>query len=150
MTFTGDDTVALDILQSGITVTVTSLTLIEDSTGQSARPTLAALRAGDYVLVEANPRGDALAALRISRSRPRDSALRGAIDSINPGSAIVVQGVSIGTADAAFLDTSGNTLTPRAFYERAATGDRVLVIDRQPANGIADVIRLLDEASIRR
>ena len=146
----GNDTVELDILQRGLAVTVTSLTLIEDGTGQTTRPTLDALRAGDYVVVEANARGDALAALRISRSRPRDNALRGEIESITSGVSIAVQGVTIDTAEVAFLDASGEALTPRAFYEQASVGDRVLVIDRQPANGIADIVRRLDEASIRR
>jgi len=142
-------TFTVNILDSAIEVLTTSITLIADAAGQTDRFSLNALRNGDYVIIEANSRGDSLPALRVTLSRPRDNALRGEVGDIETGVAITVLGFRVETANTALLDATGEPLTTRAFYERLREGDRVLVLDRVPTDGAADVVRLQEEAPSR-
>ena len=136
-------TVTLGLLNTSVTATVSSVTLITDSTGRADRLRLSALAIDDYLTVEAIARGGTLHALQINRGNARASALRASVERFTPESEIVLQGITIDTTAANLLDAAGEVLSPGEFYRRLAIGDRLLAIDNQVPDGTADVVRFV-------
>jgi len=137
-------TITFGLFNTRLTVNVSSITLITDSTGQSDRLRLTALAVGDYLTVEAIRRGGALHALQVTRGNGRATALRADVESFTPQSDIVLQGASISTSQASLLDAAGEPLTATAFYSELGIGDQLLVIDAQVPDGTADTVRFTE------
>ena len=134
----------MGLFNTTLDATVSSLTLITDSTGRADRLRLSALAIGDYLVVNAIQRGNALHALQINRGNSRANALRAPVEVITPTSEVVVKGIAIDTAQATLLDAAGEPLGASAFYDAIAVGDPLLVIDAQVPDGIADSVRLVE------
>lgn len=137
-------TIVLDILGAAVSIASSAITAIDDATARTDRLSLAALAVGDYLVVEAVARGQSLHALRVTRSARPDNALRARVEAIDVGVSLTLGGVTVDTSSAAFVGPEGESLTARAFYERVESGSLVLVIDSQPADGVADTVRLLE------
>lgn len=135
-------TIVLDILGAAVSIATSAITAIDDATARTDRLSLAALAVNDYLVVEAVARGQSLHGLRVTRSFPRDSAIRGVAELIEPGGSFTVVGVTVETGSANFLDRDGTPLTARAFYDRLRPGDLVLAVDQAPVEGTADSVRL--------
>lgn len=136
--------ISLGLFNTTLDATVSSLTLITDSTGRADRLRLSALAIGDYLVVNAIQRGNALHALQINRGNSRANALRAPVEVITPTSEVVVQGIAIDTTQATLLNAAGEPLGASAFYDAIAVGDPLLVIDAQVPDGIADSVRLVE------
>ncbi len=112
----------------GFTVSVDSLTRIEDKSDADVRPfSLANLRAGDYVEVRGVALGDGtVRATLLEREDPDpDTILRGPVAVVGAQS-VTVLGVTIETnAGTQYRDTNGNPISASTFFAAVSAGDEV-------------------------
>ena len=130
-------------LQGGtISVRVDSRTMLDDDTEEKPRPTLADIRPGDFLELEALGQAGVLVATRINRNKPDDEVLQGTLDRFVAGDSVTVLGITYGTAGAQFKSLDNVSLTPAEFYAALTPGALVKVKDTAPADGIADSVEL--------
>ncbi len=112
----------------GFTVSVDSLTRIEDKSDADVRPfSLANLRAGDYVEVRGVALGDGtVRATLLEREDPDpDTILRGPVAAVG-AQTVTVLGVTIETnAGTQYRDTNGNPISASTFFAAVSAGDEV-------------------------
>lgn len=130
-------------LQGGtINVLVDSRTMLDDDTDEQRRLTLADIRPGDFLELEALGQSVGFVATRINRDKPDDEVLQGTLDKFVAGDSVTVLGITYGTAGAQFKSLDNVSLTPAEFYAALTPGALVKVKDTAPADGVADSVAL--------
>ncbi len=131
-------TLTLQLAGGRVTVVVDSRTLLDDETESGGRLTLAGIRSGDFLEVEALQVGDSLVATHIDRDEAGDDRLQAPVESFVPGTSITLLGLTYSTGAAEFRNLANTALTADQFYAAVQAGLLVKVRDRRPADGAAD------------
>jgi hypothetical protein len=122
--------------------------MLDDDSETRARVTLADIRPGDFLEIEALRQADGLVATRINRDEPGGELLQGALEKFSTGDSITLLGITYSTAGAQFKSLDGASLTPMEFYAALVSGTLVKVRDNAPADGIADSVELEYERAL--
>ena len=141
-------TITLQLPGGSISVQVDSRTMLDDDTDRSDRLTLADIRPGDFLDIEAIRLDQRLVATRIDRDDPDDDVLQGVLEAFTAGDRITLLGITYSTAGAEFRSLDERSLTPEEFYAALQLGALVKVRDEVPADGIAEKVEFEFEGAL--
>jgi hypothetical protein len=136
--------ISLQLFSGTIDVNVDEQTKLDDDTDQVERMTLADIRSGDFLEVEAKLIGDRLVATLIDRDDADDDTVRAPVESFVPGVEIQLLGVTYLIGDTEFEDADDTSLDADAFFNALEVGDLVQIEDDQISDGIADEVEFED------
>ncbi|WP_323686179.1 DUF5666 domain-containing protein, partial [Lamprobacter sp.] len=137
----GERSLTLGFFTGEVTVVTDSRTLFKDDEDDDRFITLADLRTGDAVEVEAIQEGDRLLATRVARDDELDEeVVRGPVQSFVAGASITILGLQYETAGAEFEGEDDRDLDAASFFASLTIGDLVEVTDTTPADGIAEKV----------
>jgi len=134
----------LRLFSGTVDVLVNARTRFDDETDQIRRMSLADVRSGDFLEIEAYLSGDRLIATLIDRDDPDDDVIRAPVESFVANSDITLLGITYQIGDAEYEDTDDNTVDADNFFNLLQIGDLVKIEDKEEANGVADEIELED------
>jgi hypothetical protein len=137
-------TISLQLFSGTIDVDVDEQTKFDDDTDRVDRMTLADIRAGDFLEVEANRLGDRLVATLIDRDDADDDLVRAPVESFIPGAEIQLLGVTYLIGDTEFEDADDTSLDADTFFNALEVGDLVQIEDARISDGIADEVEFED------
>jgi hypothetical protein len=125
-----------------IVVKVDSRTMFDDNHDDAGPLTLAAIRSGEFLRIEAIQGDDALVATRVDRENIDDSFLQARIESFSAGASITLLGVTFSTRGTGFETEDDISVTSDQFYGALQSGQLVKVRDNYPPDGIADEVEI--------
>ena len=140
--------ISLQLFSGTITMEVDLRTRLDDDTDQVDRLTLADIRSGDFLEVEAYLSGDRLVATLIDRDSPDDDMIRAPVESFTAPSAITLLGITYSIGDTAFEDAGDNSIDADTFFTTLQIGDVVKIEDDSIADGIADEVEFEDRVRL--
>jgi len=140
--------ISLQLFSGSIAVEVDLRTRLDDDTDQVDRMTLADIRSGDFLEVEAYLVGDRLVATLIDREDPDDDMIRAPVESFAAPSAITLLGITYSIGDTEFEDADDNSIDADTFFDALQIGDLVQVEDDSIADGIADEVEFEDRVRL--
>jgi hypothetical protein len=142
-------TLTLGRLPSELTVTVNAKTKFKDKTKTVNPLTLADISPGDFLEISAFDDGSGnVIASKVQRNVPNDVILQGPMDDFDTaGRSITVRSVVFATDGSTEYEDAGDNLfaDADAFDAAVNNGDSVKIRDRQPGNGVADIIDLEED-----
>jgi len=134
-------TLTLGFFGGSISVATDSRTLFKDDEDDDRFISLADIRSGDAVEIEALEDGVRLLATRVARDDELDEeVLRAPVSAFVSGSSITMLGITYQTMGAEFEGEDDRILDAASFYAGLAEGDLVEITDVFPADGIADEV----------
>lgn len=136
--------ISLRLFSGTVDVLVDARTRFDDETDQVRRMTLADVRSGDFLEIEAYLLGDRLIATLVDRDDPDDDVIRAPVESFVANSEITLLGITYQIGDTDYEDADDNTVDADSFFSLLQIGDLVEIEDKEDANGVADDIELED------
>lgn len=114
----------------GLTVHLDPSTIFNDESSQGLRSfNLAHLQAGDFIEIDGflSGSGDIIAVKLERHDDPGfgNDEIEGPVDSENPNNSLVILGINVDVAGAAFTDANDNNVNASAFFNIIRTGDTV-------------------------
>lgn len=137
--------ISLRLFSGTVDVLVDARTRFDDETDQVRRMSLADVRSGDFLAIEAYLSGDRLIATLVDRDDPDDDVIRAPVESFVANSQITLLGITYQIGDTDYEDADDNTVDADSFFSLLQIDDLVEIEDREDANGVADKIELEDQ-----
>lgn len=137
--------ISLRLFSGTVDVLVDARTRFDDETDQVRRMSLADVRSGDFLAIEAYLSGDRLIATLVDRDDPDDDVIRAPVESFVANSQITLLGITYQIGDTDYEDADDNTVDADSFFSLLQIDDLVEIEDKEDADGVADNIELEDQ-----